>query len=595
MSPAENKNALNRLEPLSILRMLWKGKIRIVALWILVSVCGFLYVKRLPDTYEAEATVVVNSQKIPDRYVASTVNTDLQDRLASISQQILSATRLQKIMDDFGLYRQERRELSPEEVVELMFKAITIHAETRAFSGTHLGAFKVGFRGQDPNVVAAVANRISALYVEENLRARTFEAQGTEEFLENQLQDAKRSLDNLEAAVSKFKIEHNGELPQQQTEISATLARLQVALEANRDAISRAQQTKVTLENSLNLAEANLSGLSAALAVTHTDAEAAGRSSAAFVPNGSVLMAPRRSETIAHQIEELSMRYGPTHPDIRRLRSELAAAKAAEAKDDKAAASDGAPNPGSSGRPKQDEVAGAKPAGAPSKTGAQPATGAEQSRSSSLASISNDLQLAQARDRVNSVKTQIQFADKEIAQRNTEQAEILKQTAAYQARLQRLPVREQEMAQITRDYEIAKANYRSLLDKKLSAGMATAMEQREKAERFDVIDQAQVPSKPSKPNRKLLNAAVSLVGLALGLVVAVGLELKRDVVLGSWEIPARLPVLGSVPPIDVAAFSAEAGSHRGGRARLRWAIVCSIGLSVLLAIAAGAYVISHRY
>src|SRR5205085_2548252 len=102
-------------------------------------------------------------------------------------------------------------------------------------------------------------------YVEENLRTRETEAEGTEEFIQNQLQEAKKTLDNLEAAVSKYKLEHNGELPQQQGELSATLARLQVALEANRDALNRAQQTKVTLENSLGMAEGNFSALTAAL------------------------------------------------------------------------------------------------------------------------------------------------------------------------------------------------------------------------------------------------------------------------------------------------------------------------------------------
>ena len=156
-----------------------------------------------------------------------------------------------------------------------MRKAITIEPETKAFTGSRVGAFKVGFQGADPTVVAGVANRISNLYVEENLRTREVEAQGTEEFIENQLQEAKKTLDTLEAAVSKYKLEHNGELPQQQAELSSTLGRLQVALEANRDGINRAQQTKVTLENSLGMAEANLSALSAAMEAAHSDGGAA--------------------------------------------------------------------------------------------------------------------------------------------------------------------------------------------------------------------------------------------------------------------------------------------------------------------------------
>jgi hypothetical protein len=191
---------------------------------------------------------------------------------------------------------------------------------------------------------------------------------------------------------------------------------------------------------------------------------------------------------------------------------------------------------------------------------------------------------------------QIQFAEKEIEDRKTEQGKIFKETAAYQARLQKLPVREQEMAQITRDYEIAKANYKSLLDKRLSAGMATAMEHREKSERFEVIDSAQVPTKPAKPNRQALDAAGSVVALLLGIVIAVALEVRRDVVLGAWEIPAHVPVLGTLPRIDMALM---AGNERPpaatGRRKVRLAVVCSIAFSLLVAIAAGAYVMAHGF
>jgi hypothetical protein len=209
--------------------------------------------------------------------------------------------------------------------------------------------------------------------------------------------------------------------------------------------------------------------------------------------------------------------------------------------------------------------------------------------------ISNDLRLAEARDGVNSVKTQIQFVEKEIQGRTAEQAQILKETGGYQARLQRLPIREQEMAQITRDYEIAKANYKSLLDKRLAAGMATAMEHREKSERFEVIDAAQVPSKPTSPNRPMLDGAGSVVGLVLGVALALGLQIQRDVVLGGWEIPVGVPVLGSVPVINMRLLGGQDSSPIKGRRRFRLALACSIALSLLMAIAAGAYVMAHRF
>jgi len=383
--------------------MLWKGKTIILVLWVVVTAVVVAYVSRIPASYSAKATVVVISQKIPDRYVSATVNTDLQDRLAAISQQILSSTRLQKIMDDFNLYREERRLLTPEDVLEKMTKAITIEPETKVFTGNRVGAFKVGFQGPDPTVVAGVANRISNLYVEENLRTRETEAEGTEEFIQNQLQEAKKTLDNLEAAVSKYKLEHNGELPQQQGELSATLARLQVALEANRDALNRAQQTKVTLENSLGMAEGNFSALTAALDAARSEGVTLTTTGAAPAPLATRPKKP--SELLTQQIDALSARYGPTHPEMKRLRAELAATKAQEKMEDE--------TPPSNPPAKNADVASEPSKDAPAKSD----KGGGRNRNERIATISNDLQIAQARDRVNAIKTQIQFAEKEITDR----------------------------------------------------------------------------------------------------------------------------------------------------------------------------------
>ena len=151
--------------------------------------------------------------------------------------------------------------------------------------------------------------------------------------------------------------------------------------------------------------------------------------------------------------------------------------------------------------------------------------------------------------------------------RKTDQQRILKDINTYQARVEHLPVREQELAQITRDYEISKENYRSLLDKKIAAGMALDMERRQKSERFTVIDPARVPEKPVRPKRTMLYGAGMAVSLILAMIVGFGAELRQNVVLGEWELPSDIPVLARLPHIqivpDVSTKSPPA-SH-GGR------------------------------
>src|SRR4051794_3324336 len=90
--------------PLSLTRMVWKHKFMVVALWVVITLGAAVIAYRLPPTYRAETVILVDAQKIPERYVAATVSEDVQDRLATISQEIMSATRLKRIIDDFDLY-----------------------------------------------------------------------------------------------------------------------------------------------------------------------------------------------------------------------------------------------------------------------------------------------------------------------------------------------------------------------------------------------------------------------------------------------------------------------------------------------------------
>jgi polysaccharide biosynthesis transport protein len=175
------------------------------------------------------------------------------------------------------------------------------------------------------------------------------------------------------------------------------------------------------------------------------------------------------------------------------------------------------------------------------------------------------LQLNQERERVRILKSQIGLADKELANRRTEQERILKELSSLQDRLGRMPIRDQDMAQLLRDYETSKTNYRMLLDKKISAEMSTEMERRQKSERFTVIDPARMPLKPVSPNRPVLYAAGCLAGLLIGIAMAALLGLRKDLFLGEWELPAGVAVLGRLPVVEIApATNREVKKRRFG-------------------------------
>ena len=409
-----------------------------------------------------------------------------------------------------------------------------------------------------------VANRLTDLYVEKNLRDREGQAAGTSEFLDTQLRDAKKHLDEMEAAVSSYKLGHNGELPQQENSMSGTLTRLQIELEANRDAINRAQQTKVILESSANAMEANITAQRSALEQAAQRSEDASGSSLLPGQPPSPATLAKTAEAMEVELVLARSRYTEGHPEVVRLRTALENLKRSEGRRQAANAA----------------VADAR--------------AAEASTLKLPPPLREPPEFARTREQLAGLRAQITGSDIEIENRKAEQQRILRDLAAYQHRIERLPVREQEMAQITRDYEMSKENYKSLLDKKMAAEMSLNMERRQQSERFIVLDRAQLPEKPIKPNRPLFYAGGSVAALLLALMLGFAAELRQNVFLGEWELPAGTPVLARLPFIEIPLDPGQPKSKLGGRFSRGKELAGATVTSLLLAKAAGLYYFFDR-
>jgi uncharacterized protein involved in exopolysaccharide biosynthesis len=439
--PESGHPAFSRL---SILRTVWKRKILIAVAWVLFAAVGVAVVRMVPAVYLAEAVILIDTQKIPEKFVSATVAADLEDRIAAIRQTLLSGGELKKVIDDFGLFREERKTLFEEEILELMRKNISITLESvgSGSNNKRTAAFRIGYQGSDPAMVMRVANRLTDLYVEENLKTREGQAEGTSVFLDTQLSEAKTRLDELEAAVSAYKLQHNGELPQQEQSLASALSRLQTELEANRDAINRAQQTRVILEGNLNAMEVTLGAQTRAWEqATRLAADADESFSLPGQPPATAKQ-KKTSEALEEQLTVLRGRYSENHPDVIRLKADIEKVKRIEA--ERLAASSA------------DETETLQP-GAGATRKAPPAR--------------EPAEFAHTREQINTLKVQINGSDKELEDRKAEQARILKDLDQYQRRLERLPVREQEMARITRDYEMSKENYKSGLGRGRGEGL----------------------------------------------------------------------------------------------------------------------------
>lgn len=443
--------------------------------WLLLPAClvalGTVVVTLLlPDVYRSETLILVEHQKVPEHYVISNISSDLRNRLQSMSQQILSRTRLLRIIEEFGLYPGERQRLVPEELVELMRKNIEITLVEGNAQRNELSAFKIAYLAKEPRLAQQVTNRLSDLFIEENLRTREQQSVGTTSFLQTQLEEARQELQKQEAHLGEFKRRYLGELPEQQQGNLQVLAGLQMQLQSASSALNRAREHRVYLESLLSQYQSLLEAGGAIPGSPATPAIA--------VENQLTRLRNERAELLA--------RYTSKHPDVRKIDQEIQQAEELRAR-----------------IAKQQEEPPSKPT--------------EEKQLSS-----GDPQTTTA---VAQVQSQLEANRLEIENLLDSERRLQQQMLEYERRLNLTPVREQQLADVVRNYNLSQKNYEELLKKKMESELATSLEKRQQGEQFRIVDPPSLPSKPNRPDR----LRISLVGGMFGMGLAVGLAFLAEV------------------------------------------------------------------
>jgi succinoglycan biosynthesis transport protein ExoP len=256
----------------------------------------------LPKNYRSETLILVEPQKIPEDYVRATVTSDATDRLQTISEEIMSRTRLETIIHDLNLYPDLQGKKSGDEIVATMRKDITVDVITDAHPEKHsVGAFKIAYVAPTPLIARQVTQEIADLYIEENLRVRTQQAVGTNQFIDNEVIKARSDLEEQEAKIKQFNAEHLGALPEQEQSNLQLIGQYQSLSQANNEAIDRATQQRAYLQSMLNISGPNKGSIpSFGVSGTQTDLE------------------KKRQE-----LAEAEQRYTDAHPDVIRLKREV--------------------------------------------------------------------------------------------------------------------------------------------------------------------------------------------------------------------------------------------------------------------------------
>jgi succinoglycan biosynthesis transport protein ExoP len=480
----------------------------------------------LPVRYKSGTLILVEQPTMPKNYVVPNVVDDLQNRMQSITQQILSRTRLLLIIDKLHLYGNGHRQLTQDEKVELMRKDIDIEL-LRDSHNDQITAFKIYYSAHDPHVAQQVTSDLTDLFISENLKVRQQQSEDTTKFIGSQLENARASLAEQEAKDREFKGQHEGELPSQEASNLQILSGLQAQLQNEQDTLKAAKQQRVYLQTLIEQYRA-----------VHTTSRSADGS-----PTGLAAI-DQELDRLKSKLADLSTRYTDHYPEVENLKDEIAknekrrSALIAELK-----------TRGNGGKQSDDSIAATD--------------SSNPSQNSPLLQLQGQLQANQA----------------EIANREQAIAALKGRVNSYQDRLNSAPAREQELADLTRGYDQTKANYDDLLKKQNDSAMATSMEQMQQGERFSILDPPSLPLKPDFPNRLKFCVIGLGIGLALGLAFVAGLEFMDHRLHSEKEIKVLLPmaILSEIP--EIVSPSDEKNSKK--RIALGWAMAALVAVTIL--------------
>ncbi len=237
-------------------RRKWLG----IVVFLVPLTAATAMIMALPDLYQSSALVMVERQQVPESFVRATVTSELEIRLRTITQEILSRSRLESLINQMGLYPDLKNRGSSEEAVGRMRRDIRLELLGAEAGRSTTTAFTLSYRGRDPQTVAVVTNTVASFFIEENLKARERQATGTAEFLKVQLAEAKKRLDEQESRMGELQRRYLGELPQQLHGNLAALDSLNGQLRINNDNQVRLAERRDTVASQLASAKLNSGG-----------------------------------------------------------------------------------------------------------------------------------------------------------------------------------------------------------------------------------------------------------------------------------------------------------------------------------------------
>ncbi|MFA7594137.1 MAG: GNVR domain-containing protein [Thiohalobacteraceae bacterium] len=535
-----------------------RRRAQIAALFVVVFGIGAIIALAWPPTYRSAATILIEEQQIPTELVQSTVTSYAAQRIQTISQRVMTRSNLMSIIDKYNLYADKRGRETTEEILARMRKDIALDMISADVIDPRSGrpmpatiAFSLAFEGENPEQVQRVANELTTLYLQENLRTRTSKAQETLTFLSDEANRLNQQIKELEGRLAAFKEANAGSLPELQPLLREQIERTERELTDTATQIRTLDDRRFYLQGQLGQqdpygADVNLSPGARLKALRTEYASIAARYSA---DHPDVIRMQREIESLERETGQVNPReglleqiaalkvelgslrekYSAEHPDVVRLERQIAGLEATLAK--------------------------------------TPAGGGSQSQRSPDNPAYVTLQ------------AQLNATLSEIQSLQTKRTQLEARRADYERRLAAMPQVEGEFRTLTRDLENASAKYQELNAKQMQARIAQQLETESKGERFTLIDPPVLPEEPIKPNRPAIIFLSLVLALGSGVGYAAVAESLDTTVRGAKGVLATL----QVAPLALIPYLAS-DRERSAQRRKRRLLVLGALAVVLLAV-----------
>jgi polysaccharide biosynthesis transport protein len=437
----------------------------------------------LPPVYKSTAAILIEEQEIPTDFVMTTVTSFAEQRIQQLNQRIMSFTRLLEIIQRFNLYADMKEKDTSEEIVDQMRKDTELKPVSAEIIDRRTGrpttatiAFSLSYQGRSPNTVQQVANVLTSLYLEENLKVRARQAKEATDFLENEMDRVKQELAEIDSRISGYKKGHINELPEMLQLNLQTLSGIERNIEVTGEQVRSLREREGYLQT-------QLAGLK-----PHTEKE-------------EELVSKKHVEELKVQLVALNQRFSEEHPDVRKMRAEIAQLEE-----------------------KLVTIGSKRGTGSPDNP----------------AYVTLAAQLASTRVEVQGLQRQIEKLSAEAGE--------------YRRRIAATPKVEEEYSTLMVARTSTQAKVNDLMRKLMEARVAHGLEKEQMGERFTLIEPPRLPEKPFKPNR----LAIIVIGFVLGIGAGVGFAALREFSDDSahsaeqLESVTQFPVLAGIPAIETA-------------------------------------------